>query len=213
MGMIYILSGNDTSKRTPYVNTLTKNRQRIDLRLGEASLSTLIDYARNTSLFGDTPIICIESMIGQGDVSFDIKTLEVLKDSPTTFIFLEDKLLKKDETRYKKYATIESFENKTAKKIAEFNTFAIADLYGRRDKIGSWVLYREAIEHGVEPEAISGILFWKIKTMILTKNKTFGITALKNQSRDIVSLYHRAHRGESDFVIGLEQFILSSLAT
>jgi len=208
--MIHILVGNDYKKRSAYIKSLIKDCQRIDLN--DASKEVLYDYATSTSLFGDSPAIFLENIITENSIDLDTNTLIILRDSPTHFIFLEDKLLKKDEAKYKKYTIIESFEIKTLKKIPEFNTFAIADSYGKKDKINTWVLYREAIEKGIEPEAISGVIFWKIKTMILNKTKIFNLNDLKNQSKNIVSLYHRAHKGECDFVIGLEQFILTSLS-
>ncbi len=138
--------------------------------------------------------------------------LTFFKDSKTIFIFLEDKLLASEQKKYIKYAQVEKFEEKKIIQVPKVNTFAIADAFARHDKIGTWMLYREAIEAGTSPEAISGILFWKIKTMILEGTKTFSINNLKNQSSAIVSLYHRAHRGESDFTLGLEQFILTTLS-
>ena len=95
----------------------------------------------------------------------------------------------------------------------KFNIFGITDAFAKHDKVMTWVLYRRGIEGGVEPEAIAGILFWKIKTMILSGNYLFDKDELKRQSSRIVSIYHKAHRGESDFSIGLEQFILSSLSS
>ena len=74
-------------------------------------------------------------------------------------------------------------------------------------------MYREGVESGIEPEAIAGILFWKIKTMILNGSRMFSIDELKNQSSKIVSIYHLAHRGEVDFIVSLEQFILTSLSS
>ena len=210
--MIYILSGNDSTKKNAYIKTLVKDRERIDMRDTEVSLSALVEHASTASLFGGSPVVVLNNIINQGEVALDKVILATLCESPTTFIFIEDKFLKKDEAKYKKYATLENFEEKSLKKAPEFNTFAIADMYGSRDKIGAWVMYRQAIEKGVEPEAISGIIFWKIKMMILNNTKTFSSAELKTQSSGIVSLYHRAHRGECDFVIGLEQFILSSLS-
>ena len=210
--MIYILSGNDSLKKTSYIKSLIKGRERIDLRASDKAREVLLEHASSASLFGDSPSIFVENILREGNVALNAKDLALLNESPTIFVFLEDKLLKKDEAKYKKYATIESFEEKSIKKAPEFNTFAIADAYSSRDKIGAWIMYREAIEHGVEPEAISGIIFWKIKTMILNNSKTFSKTELRSQSSGIVSLYHRAHRGECDFVVGLEQFILSSLS-
>jgi len=116
-----------------------------------------------------------------------------------------------EERKYKKYAIIKKFINKEVKRISN-NIFRITDAFAEQNKIKTWILYSQAIEAGIPPESISGMLFWKIKTMILNGNKIFPLDILKKQSSRIVSLHHRAHRGETDFIIGLEQFILNSLS-
>jgi hypothetical protein len=210
--MIYILFGNDTKKINSSLKKLTENKEVIYLSQSIVSKEIINEYALNISLFGESPVVVIENLLSKNEFSFSPKELSSLKDSPTIFILLEDKLLSADEKKYNKYGKIEKFEIKEIKKIPKINTFAIADAYGRGDKIESWFLYRQAIEAGIEPEAISGIIFWKIKTMILNGNKIFSLDNLQKQSKDIVSLYHNSHKGNSDFVIGLEQFILSSLS-
>jgi hypothetical protein len=138
--------------------------------------------------------------------------LSSLKNSPNNLIFIEDKLPASDIKKYKKYAIIEDFSSPTTKTAPKVNVFGIADAFSRRDKIGTWVLYREAVGEGVPPEEISGIIFWKIKTMMLSGSKIFSLSELKKRSSNLVSLYHKAHKGECDFTIGLEEFILSSLS-
>lgn len=209
--MIQILFGNDTKKINLYLKKLTENKEVIYLSQSIVSKEIINEYAGNISLFGESPIVVVENLLNKSEFSFSLKELALLKDSPNTFILLEDKLLSSDEKKYSKYATIEKFETKEIKKIPKINTFAIADAYAKGDKIEAWFLYRQAIESGVEPEAISGILFWKIKTMILNGTNVFSLDSLQMQSKNIVSLYHNSHKGDSDFVIGLEQFILSSL--
>lgn len=210
--MIYILSGNDVQKRSSYLKTLLKNRDVIRLSEGEISTLSLIAYAQSQNLFGDSPIIILENVLNGGAITLSTKDLNLLQESTSIFIFIEDGLKAILEKKYKKYATIERFEQKEVSLSPKFNTFVITDSFARHDKVGTWILYREAVERGVEPEAVSGLLFWKIKTMILSGNKLFTKDELNKQSSAIVSLYHRAHRGECDFTIGLEQFILSSLS-
>jgi len=209
--MIYILCGNDTKKRSSYIKKLANNREVIFLSSTDASREMLNSYSQNISLFGESPVVVIENLFSKNEESFTLKELTDLKNSPTIFIILEDKMLVAEEKKYKKYAEIEKFEIKEIKQISKIDPFALADAYSRRDKIGSWILYRESIDMGSEPEAISGILFWKIKSMILNGNKVFSLAELQLQSSRLVSLYHDAHKGSCDFVVGLEQFILSSL--
>lgn len=207
--MIYILAGNDTKKKNIYIKTITKNRDVISVPAHEATKELLDIHALGVSMFGESPAIMLENIISSNTIILSDQDLKKLQDSQTIFIFNEDKLLVASEKKYKKYAEIMRFEEKIVAKKPVFNTFAIADAFGVRDKVKAWILYREAIEAGIEPEPISGILFWKIKSMILSGKPSNN---LKKQSSALVSLYHRAHRGECDFVIGLEQFILSSLS-
>jgi DNA polymerase III delta subunit len=210
--MIHILYGNDTKSKNAYIKKLAGNREFFFIMLSKVSKEILYNYAGNIGLFGELPVVVIEGLIYQSDIDLSSADLNILKNSPTIFILLEDKLLARDIKKYDKYAITKSFEQKAVKQIPKVNVFDIADAFGRKDKIKAWMLYREGILSGIEPESISGVLFWKIKTMILNGTKIFDMNSLIGQSGELVSIYHRAHRGECDFVVGLEQFILSSLS-
>ena len=209
--MIHIISGNDTKNKKASLKKLIGNHESFFVSGSNISKEILYERAGTISLFGESPVVVIEGLLSESDIVLSVDDLKILKDSPTIFIFLEDALLAKEETKFKKYADIQTFDQKITKSIPKINVFAIADAFGRKDKVSAWILYRESIQGGAEPEAISGMLFWKIKTMLLSGAKTFDVDTLKHQSGELVSLYHKAHRGELDFTIGLEQFILSSL--
>ena len=212
--MIYILSGTDRKKKNAHVVSLLGDREVISFTSADLSEESLSQYANTTSLFGTAPAVVIDTALKESKSLFSATLLSLLQSSQTIFVFLEDKLLAADEKKYAKYATIVPFEEKkiiTA--VPKVNTFAIADAYGRRDKVGAWVLYCQAIDKGTEPEAICGMIFWKIKTLIQNGTKLFTVADLKKQSSKLVSLYHKAHKGECDFTVGLEEFILSSLST
>lgn len=210
--MIYILTGNDTKKKSSYLKKLCKDDTAIVLSQPEIYKEKFFEYAGSISLFGKSPIIVAENLIKGEIINFSEDDLSVLKNSDTIFVFLEEKLLTACLKKYKKYALIENFSTSVIKSTPKINVFNIADSFSRKDKIGTWILYREAISAGSIPEEISGIIFWKIKTMLLNGNKLFSPNELKKRSSELVSLYHEAHMGESDFTIGLEQFILSSLS-
>jgi DNA polymerase III delta subunit len=210
--MIYILAGNDNKNKNAYLKTLTKGKDFFSPSSSEVDKNLLDSYTGGVSLFGEQTTVVLDNALSSADITFTNEDLEKLKNSTTVFIFLEDKLLVSEEKKYKKYAEVRRFDEKKLAQKEKFNTFSIADAFARYDKVGTWIAYREAIESGVEPEAISGILFWKIKSMLLGGTKSFNPDALKKNSGELISLYHRSHRGECDFVIGLEQFILSSLS-
>jgi len=210
--MIYILSGNDTKKKNAYLKKLCNGDLPIFVPQTDVSKAMLFDYAQSTTLFGTHPTIVVENIIEDKILDFSPEDLSSLKESQTIFVFIEEKLLIPDVKKYKKYTTIENFSSPTTKKIPKMNVFGIADSFSRRDKIGTWILYREAVSLGTAPEEISGIIFWKIKTMLLNGTKVFSVNELKSRSSELVAIYHRAHKGDCDFTIGLEQFILSSLS-
>lgn len=210
--MIYILLGNDTKKKNEYLKKIYKKDLPIFLSNYSITKEELFDQAGNVSLFGGSPVVVLDSLIKEGKMDFSKEDILVLKNSETTFVFLEDKLLASDLKNYKEKAIIEDFNTEFKKLTPKTNVFGIADAFSNRNKIGTWILYREAISQGSYPEEISGIIFWKIKTMILSGSKFFSEDELKKCSSNLVSLYHEAHKGESDFVIGLEQFVLKSLS-
>ncbi len=210
--MIYILTGNDTKKKNAYLKKLYKDDQLISVLDGTITKEILFDQAHSLSLFGGSPVVVAEGVIKEGSIILSSSDLLILKESETTFVLLEEKILASDLKKYQKYATIEDFSIKEVKQTSKIQVFDIADSFSRKDKMSTWILYRNAVLAGISPEEISGILFWKIKTMILNGTKFFKIDELKIQSSELVSIYHRAHRGELDFIIGLEQFILSSLS-
>jgi len=93
-----------------------------------------------------------------------------------------------------------------------------------------WTLYQQALRHGVVSEELHGVLFWQVKSMLLAmlskdakesrlnpfvyskaKNyaKNFTLPELKKISSQLITMYHRAHRGEVDFDVSLEKFFLS----
>lgn len=207
--MIYILVGNDNKAKNAHLQTILKKGEQTHLSKDEISKESFINVALGANLFGGINILVLSEVLSQ--VELKDQDLKILQSSENIFVFLEEKLLTDDKKRYGKYGEVLVFDEKKIPKKETFNTFAIADAFASKDKIKTWILYREAIEAGIAPEAISGILFWKVKTMILNNTKTFSQDSLKKQSGDLVSLYHKSHRGECDFTTGLEQFILSSL--
>lgn len=207
--MIQILVGNNFSEKNSYIKKITENYEIFPLRNNLSEKDIFFDYANNISLFGFKSAYIIDGILEKKEIVFSNEEIEILAKSENLFIFKEDKLLAEEKKILEKHATIKNFLEK--KTIKAQNNFIIADAYARRDKIKTWIYFRQAIEKGIEPEMISGMLFWKIKTMILNNSCSFTRKELKEQITNLVSLYHRAHQGEIDFTIGIEQFILSSL--
>ena len=211
--MIYILLGEDTRSKNLYIKEITKGGDILSLSSNDLSKELIISYANNINLFSKTPSILIDNILSKEEIVLSDEDFEFLKESKTIFFLKEDKMLAPQQKKYKKYGDIKIFENKKSTPVLKFNIFSITDAFSNRDKITTWILYRNGLNYSLEPEAIAGVLFWKIKNMILNGNKIFSKEELKKQSSQIISIYHKAHRGELDFAVSLEQFILSSLSS
>jgi DNA polymerase III delta subunit len=161
--------------------------------------------------------------------------LDRIKDIATSdnvFVFLEGELTKADLTKFEKNAEkVQEFELKTIgeKKKEDFKLFSLTDALGNRDKKQLWVLYTKATLHDISAEEIHGMLFWQVKAMLLAGSsksageaglnpyvfqKTRGFLShyseqeIKTISSKLISIYHNARRGITDFDVALEKFIL-----
>lgn len=210
--MIYLLLGNDAKAKKKYLKKLNSRDEPLFFAGSSITKAELFNLAGAVSLFGGAQSVVIDQLVKEGGESYNLADIAILKESATIFILLEEKLLAADLKKYSQGAIVERFDLPISKTSSKTNIFQITDAFANRDKIGTWILYREAILRGAAPEEISGLLFWKIKMLILNGTKIFTIEELKKRSSKLVDLYHKAHRGETDFTIGLEQFILNALS-
>ena len=145
--------------------------------------------------------------------------------------------LTKIEKNAEKVQEFAKIEKKLTKKEAlaqrgeKIDFFEFADALGKRDKRGLWVLYQDALAEQVPAEEVHGIFFWQVKSMLLGKlcktadeagmkpfpfqksreySRNFKDGELENFSSKLVTMYHEAHRGNTDFFVALEKFILES---
>lgn len=190
------------------VRTKRRTRAPEELRWEGVSMDEIATLASTPSLLGDTHIFLLEGALS-GDKSEDfLDIIEGLQRSPHTFIFQEEKLLKKP-TDFLKKKGIEVEVLPETKKEESFNVFALANTFALRDRKKFWLLYVGALRAGIAPEAIAGMLHWKVRDM-LAKNTPgkFTVAELKKISQEIVGLYHDSHRGAGPLELLLERFVL-----
>lgn len=205
--MIYIFSGKDNKSKNLEIKKLFKNKEFFFIKREDLSKNKIFEYSNIKSLFGESPLVLIENFFDEKN-SFSKKEISDLQKSETTFIFLEDNFSSINTKKYNEFISFKSFENKKEKKIETNISFEIANAFGNKDKMKTWVLFNQAIEKGVEPEQIAGILFWKIKTLAESKNSLFSKDEIKRNSSLLISIYHDSHLGKRDFIVGLEQYLL-----
>ncbi len=193
----------------------------------------ITELAASNALFGGSLFVTLENVLGNKDTrSAVLERLTELAASPNTFVFLEPKALKEITDAFKvAKATIQEFKATPAAWPAKdaFNSFALTDAVGARNKKESWVLLTRAFMAGKSPEEISGLVFWQLKSMLLVKGGGTAVSLgmkpfvyskaasfaqkwtkeeLVSATSMLVSQTHASRRGEIESEAALEKLIL-----
>jgi DNA polymerase III delta subunit len=162
------------------------------------SAQELAALASTATLFGGPRVFVLTGALNSDRQEEFLDLAEAFVDSPHTFIFEEQKLLKKPTDALKKAgAKIEI--NKTEKKEEyRFDRFGLTSALAARDKKRLWIALTKALREGEKPEALAGLLAWKARHM-----KEVEL------SRKLTFMYHDSHRGAGDLALLLEHFALT----
>ncbi|HVV38769.1 MAG TPA: hypothetical protein VHD31_00390 [Candidatus Paceibacterota bacterium] len=178
------------------VGKAKKKKGAEDLAWESISVEEMLTLASTPALFGGVrTFVFVGALAGDRADEF-LDMAETLAESEHTFVFEEEKLLKREtEIVTKAGGKIEKVE--TAKKEWGFDPFGVTFALGARDKKKLWLGLTQALRAGEKPEALAGLLAWKARQMKDT-----------NLSRQIVFMYHDSHRGAGDLELLLERFAL-----
>lgn len=210
--MIYLVHGNDNTKKSNEVKKIATSGNIVRIQGDQITKNAILSFASQVQLFGEVPVVVIENLVLENSDVLDKDVLSAMQDSQNTFVLYEDKLTQVVIKKYTKYIKESILCEKKEKATPKSNSFIVADMYAKRDKVGTWTSYIDLINQGESPEAVSGMLFWKIKTMILANStRPYSQTELAQSSAYLVDIYHQSHSGELDMKIALEKFILSTV--
>ena len=126
--------------------------------------------------------------------------------------FIKDFLIKDWNELFfqKSKAEVRVFDLPKEKK-EKFDNFLIANAFTNKDKLNTWIYFRQSIDLGVSLEEINGVLFWKIKDMILKKNfNKFKDEQLKYFIEKLSYLLPEARKNGVDAESAFEQFLLEA---
>lgn len=168
-----------------------------ELKWETMSAQELATLASTPALFGGARTFVLRGALAGERAEDFFELAEGLADSPHTFIFEEEKLLKKPtDVLTKAGAKIEI--GKTEKKEEfRFDRFGLTSALANRDKKKLWLGLNHALRQGEKPEALAGLLAWKARQM---KDASL--------SRQLVWMYHDSHRGFGELALLLERFAL-----
>lgn len=181
-------------------------------------------------LFDQKYIIVLDSLFDSTPVKERIlDRAKDMKESDNVFLILESDVDKKTLGTISKHAEkVQEFDGQE-KKVERFNTFALADAFGKRDKKNLWIGYLRAIDAGISPEEISGVLFWQIKNILIAKKtkdvkesklspfadskargfaRNFTLDEIGSYARKIVEATHMVRQGEGEMEVLLERVVL-----
>ncbi len=215
--MLYLIHGNDwekgRAKAREILDSLKKKKPDavlVSLEEGGLSEAKIEELSGSQGLFERKFIVFSDRVCADsGNAEIVKEKMPMIAKSENVFVFLED-ALKVDLLKvFEKHATKVQEFKKVEKKKESFNVFSLANALRDRDRGTLWVLYQKALRADTAPEALSGILFWQIKDLLLKRSNNFSQNELSGLALRLVSIYHDAHRGLADFETGLERFVLS----
>ena len=236
--MLYVLYGNDTDKVFAKANALVESllQKKPDASLVKVSNETfedshLLEWVHEQGLFAQKCIVQFTRVFeDKGAKEAVLDSLKEIAESPNIFVMIEGTLDAKTLKKLEKHATkVQEFSSTEKAGKQSFNTFALTDALGERNKKQLWVLYNQALMSGSVPEELHGILFWQVKSMLLAEcsgsaqasglkpfvfnkakrfAKNYTLPELQQLSHDLVTLYHDARRGKGEFETKLEVFLL-----
>ncbi len=217
--MIYFYYGTDINKARRKAHELIDSLQKkkpdasfFKIDSESFSVERISEYIESQGLFSNKYIVFLDRLCEKKEIkeSF-VDLLKEISESENIFIVLEGKLDKATATKIEKKS--EKFLNFSLEEAPEkpvYNAFALADAFARRDRKNAWMLYRKSIDAGEAPEALHGMIFWKVKTLILSGyGGDWKKDELIKAMNKLVVLYHDARRGKHELETGMEAWLLS----
>jgi len=215
--MIYLFYGDDMEKKLSvyekFIKATPKNTETLFVSRNNFNEVQIESLYSGSSLFSDKSSIIFSGILENEETrNFILDKLGLIGESANSFVFLEGKLNKPIVDAFKKArAELNYFELPKEKK-EKFDNFLIANAFASKDKLNTWIYFRQAIDLGASLEEINGILFWKIKDLILKKNfSKFKEEQLKNFISELSYLLPEARKKGQDAEAVFENFLLEVL--
>lgn len=221
--MLYLFTGDDAKNKIPsyekFLNSLPGDTETFFISRNDFDPVQLKSFYSGRSLFSVASAVIFQNILEYEEKrDFILDKLKLMGASANLFIFLEGKLNKSVLDAFKKVLPagrqvapfINVFELPKEKK-EKYDNFLVANAFADKNKFQTWICFREAMDKGVAMEEIIGVLFWKIKDMILRRNfGKFSETELGNFASRLSYLLPQARKDGRDAESAFEQFLLEA---
>lgn len=217
--MLYLFSGDDAKNKLfsyeKFIKSIPVDTEIFFINKNNFDQTELESMYSGASLFFTKCVVVLSDILEREETrDFILKKLEAMGESQSSFIFLESKLNKPVLDAFKKVEPkklqLNVFELPKEKK-EKFDNFLVANAFANKDKLNLWIYFRQAVELGVGMEELVGVLFWKIKDILLRKNfGKFSEAELKNSALRLSYLLPEARKAGRDAESAFEQFLLEA---
>ena len=214
--MLYIFAGDDTkNKHIAYeklIKSVPKGEELFFISRNGFNPVQIESFYSGSSLFSAKSIVVFSNIFEYEEIrDFVLEKLKLMSKSANSFVFLEGKLNKAILDVFKKSEAEMNIFELPREKTEKFDNFLIANAFEKRDKLNMWIYFRQAMDLGVGMEEIVGVLFWKIKDMLIKKNfRKFSETELENSVSCLSYLLPQARRAGLDAETAFEHFLLEA---
>ncbi len=212
--MLHLFTGDDAKNKhiayDRFLKSIPKSTEIFSISRNDFNPVQLESFYSGSSLFSKLSAVVFKNIFEYEETrDFILDRLSFLSESANSFIFLEGKLNKPILDAFKKAkGEINLFELPKEKK-EKFDNFLVANAFQQKDKLNMWIYFRQAMDRGVGMEEIIGVLFWKIKDMLLKKNfGKFSEIELKNSASRLSYLLPKSRKDGLDAESTFEQFLL-----
>lgn len=217
--MIYLFCGDDTKNKLSsyekFLKSIPEGTENFFINRNDFNKMQIESLYSGSGLFFARSAAIFSNIFENEETrDFILEKLELMSQSPSSFVFLEGKLNKPILDSFRKVGPegreLFIFELPKEKK-EKFNNFLVANAFEKKDKLNMWIYFRQAMSRGVGMEEIIGVLFWKIKDMIIKKDfRKFSQDELKDSASRLSYLLPQARKEGHDAESAFEQFLLEA---
>ena len=214
--MIYLFAGDDSKKKLiayeDFIKSIPTSVEILKFNRNNFNRTEIENLYSSMGLFSQKSIVVFSNIFEYEDErDFILDKLPVMAEASNSFLFLEGKLNKSILDIFRKARAELNIFELTKDQKEKYDNFLLANAFGNRDKLNSWICFRTAVDRGVALEELSGILSWKIKDMLLKKNfGKFKEQELKDFIMKLSYLLPQARSAGLDAETAFEAFLLEA---
>jgi hypothetical protein len=214
--MLYLFSGDDAKNKIlsyeKFIKSMPAGTETFFINRNDFDPLQIESFYSGASLFSAFCAVIFQNIFECEETkNFVLDKLKLMSQSDNSFIFLEGKLNKLILDAFKKTQAELNIFLLPKEKNEKFDNFLIANAFAEKDKLNMWIYFRQAMDKGIGMEELIGVLFWKIKDMLLRKNfNKFSEKQLQTFISKISYLLPEARKKGLDAESAFEQFLLEA---